>query len=391
MSGFGAFCPLPLRLGGTDTDGWTAAQHARASADLAAVGASAPQAVITIDITGSSTTSAIVGYLGFNGVGAAHAPTLISTSPGFASLTWPKAIEDEYGNVDVTSIRHARVTAHDTGMAMATVKVLSPEVIIIRRFNNVGDLANGRVTITVSGWPRGSRIGHYDGAIDKENATRETGSYAFDWYNEYTAALGSGFTPERTGLVHCRKLALSRLEASVQRAAEKVNANSHPNTADDMLGEWVEILKAHLSGEETRQEIRQLCAAKFIAATGNDRASIDALCQRLLGQYFVGVTRIYGVNLDTPPTNTFWPGINPSLPTYDLGGGTWYSERSTLLLQVNRPSGTVDAAFDKLLNVDVFLELDRTLPAWANFRPAVLDDGGYHLDVDPMDGKGMTS
>jgi hypothetical protein len=388
VSGFGGFCPLPLRLGGSPTEGWSATQHARVAADLSALNSAATFARITFTITAGVVT--IVDYQGTNGNGLAHAPAAISGGTGLATLFWDRAIEDDYEVTDITSILHARATAHGSTMAVATVEVTSSAVVEIRRYNAAGSLADGKVSVTVSGGSRGSRIGHYDGATDKTDAAREEIPYAYAWYNEYTGALGDGFTQNRTGLVHCRKLALARTEAAVERGAEKINANSHPNTADDMLGEWVEILKVRLRGDETRQEIRQLCAAKFEATTGNDSASIDRLCERILGSNFVGVTRVYGTTLDTPPSNTYWPGINPALAAYDLGGGTWFSERSQLVVSVNRPADTTDELFDKRLNVDLFLELDRVLPAHCTFAKSVLDDGGFHLDVDPMDGKGMT-
>src|SRR4029453_19015307 len=120
-----------------------------------------------------------------------------------------------------------------------------------------GSPVDCKCTVRVACWSRSSRIGHYDGATDKANCPTEITPYAWNWYNEYTSALGSGFSIATTGLVHARKLALARLEARVQRRAEKITANSLPDTADDLLGEWVKILQLRLRGDETRQEIRQ--------------------------------------------------------------------------------------------------------------------------------------
>lgn len=387
MSAFGGFCPLPIRLGGSPTDGWTAAQHARFAADLSTLTAVAPFAVVTFTITAGSVT--LTDYLGAHGGGLANAPTMASSGTGVATLTWPATHVDEYEDVHATSLRSVKVTAHGSAQAHAVGLVTMPHQVQVQRYDGAGALADGKVTVTVTGGGRVSRIGHYDGATDKEDATREIIPYAWTFYNEYESALGSGFTTSRTGLVHCRKLALARVAAGVERGAEKLNANSHPDTADDMLGEWVAIQKTRLRGDETRQEVRQLCAAKFIATTGNDPVSIDALCERILGSAFVGVVRVYGATLDTPPTNTYWPAINPGLPTFDLGGGTWFSERSQLVIQINRPADTSDELFAQRLN-ELNAELDRVLPAWVTYTKAVLDDGGFRLDLDPMDGKGMT-
>lgn len=389
MAAFGGFCPLPIRLGGNATTGLTVEQHARLAADLVGVVASSKLARITFTI--ASLASTLHAYSGVNGMGAANAPTILVSGSGIASLTWPASLEDEYGTFDAVSIKHARVTVHGTTMAAGVATVNSANQIIIRLYNAAGASADGKVTVTVSGWSRARRIGHYDGATDKQNATRETTPYAWIWYNEYTAAMGSAFTDARTGIVHSMKLALSRIECAVQRGAEKMNANSHPDTCDDLLGEWVFLLKVRIHGDETRHEIRQRAAAKFKASLGNSRTNIDAVVSELLGPYFLANVRTSGASLAAPPPLTSWPGISPGAPAYNLGGGSWYSERAHLTVSVSGPKDVNDAAFDELMNVELYNELDRDLPAWMTFNWAVnASTTGFLLDISHLDFTGLT-
>lgn len=388
MSGFGGFCPLPLRLGGDALTGWTAAEHARAAADLSACATAAVFARITVTLAAGVLT--VHAYQGINGVGLTHAPEVTTSGTGIIDLAWERNYEDEFGVFDSVAIRTAQAQIHGTAMAAETVQIVSANAIKVRLFNAAGAAADGKVTISVTGWSRVSRIGHYDGATDKEDTKREGAPYAWLWYNEYTAALGSGFTTAQTGLVHSMKLALARLEASVQRGAEKINANSHPGTADDMLGEWIRILKLRLRGDETRQEIRQRAAAKFKATLGSSRTNVDRVTSELLGPYFIQNYRTIGTDLDNPPPLTTWPGVHPGTPTYSMGGGSWFSERAHLTVSVNGPRDINDAQFSELMNVELYNELDRLLPAWMTFNWAVFTSGGFLLDISKLDFEGLT-
>ncbi len=73
-------------------------------------------------------------------------------------------------------------------------------------------------------WSRTARIGYYDGALDKTDTRSERTPFAWTWYNEYGGALGTAFGD--SGFVHARKLALARLEAAIQRGAEKIDAKA---------------------------------------------------------------------------------------------------------------------------------------------------------------------
>jgi hypothetical protein len=237
-------------------------------------------------------------------------------------------------------------------------------------------------------WSRSARIGYYDGALDKEDTKTERVPRAFVWYNEFTGALGTAFGD--AGFVHARKLALARLNAAIQRGAEKIDANSHPDTCDDFLGEWVKILGVRLNGDETRQEIRERCAAKFTATRGATRANIDDVCARLLGPFFQGNFCQKGVDLATPPDPTAWPGVNAGDPSYSLGGGAWYSVRSHLAVSVTTPQDINDLTWIQLVREDLPPELDRDLPAWMTFNVASDLGSGFLLDISRLDFGGLT-
>ncbi len=96
---FGAFCPLPERLGGDALTGRAATQHARHCADLVAVKRTGPLAWFTWSEVGvASTPATITAYSGMNGVGPGFAPSSAIGIPGVARLvfTWARVAEDDY-------------------------------------------------------------------------------------------------------------------------------------------------------------------------------------------------------------------------------------------------------------------------------------------------------
>lgn len=235
-------------------------------------------------------------------------------------------------------------------------------------------------------WSRAARIGHYDGAPDKEDSATEGATpYAWTWYQELGGMLGSAYSKTPTGHVHAKKLALARSFAAVQRAAEKLGTNSVPGTSDEALGQWVKVTGTHVSPDDTRHDIRQRAAARYLATRGPTWTNIDAAVEALLGPAFVRVWRIAGADMATPPTWTFWPGVNPGPSQFDLGGGTWMSERSRILVEINAPTDASDAAFQQLVNVELFRLLDEMLPAWATFDWAANLSTGFLLDISRMD------
>ncbi len=109
----GAFAPLPLRLGGSATEGISAAQHARLSADLVALKRVQPLAKWHFSqIATPPYTVTITQYRGQNGAGLAYAPTVTDVNGG-VDFQWPSQyFEDEYGVQWPFRIRMCEVTPH---------------------------------------------------------------------------------------------------------------------------------------------------------------------------------------------------------------------------------------------------------------------------------------
>lgn len=391
MSGLGGFAPLPIRLGGSATEGWTASQHARFAADLVALSRVVPVAVLTYTVSAGTIT--LHSYRGVNGVGSTHAPTITSPSTGVSVVTFNATYENARGHVWAISVRDVDPAAHGTTAIEATPYDITPTSFKVRT-NALpsGTLVDGKVSVWVYSdrplFGRAPRIGDYDGALDKDDTRTERIPYAWVWYQEYESMLGSGFATERTTHVHVRKLALARCEAAVTRAAEKLGTNQIPGTSDDALGDWVRLLRVPLRGTENRQEIRQLCADSFEISKGNDKASVDEAIEALLGDSLLAIVRQYGSDLANPPAYTLWPGVNPGPSEFDLGGGTWLSERSFIIVQVEKPSAQEESEFLFTMNVRLFRLLDDLLPAWATFGWATGTDG-FILDVSEVDYDGL--
>ena len=254
------------------------------------------------------------------------------------------------------------------------------------------------VTVVLEGepsWSRQRRIGHYGAALDKNNSATEGRSpYAWAFYREMRAGRGSAYRTVYdggvTGFVHAENLAIARSEAARWRAGDKLANNSLPATCDESLARWLETLAVNSYPGDTRQDIRQRCAAKFRLAIGPTARVVDDAVAQLLGDVFVRSWRFEGVDLATPPTPTFWPGVNPGPAGYDLGGGTWLSARAFYVVEVQQPAGMSLLTFMELLNVHLFQLLDQILPAWAAFDWAIgLSDNGFLLDISDLDFDGM--
>jgi hypothetical protein len=124
---FGAFAPLPLRLGGDATTGLTPEQHARICADLVALKRVQPLATWLYTQTASNAAS-ISYYLGQNGSGLAYAPTATPNASGDVSFTWsPGVFEDPYGQQWPIRIRAA--LAYPQYGASLNIASSSPQII----------------------------------------------------------------------------------------------------------------------------------------------------------------------------------------------------------------------------------------------------------------------
>jgi hypothetical protein len=240
-------------------------------------------------------------------------------------------------------------------------------------------------------WSRQASIGDCDGAIDKRSSSTEgVTPYAYSVYQELRAMRGSAYTQKPGTLVHVENLAIARMHAAVcLRAPEKIRANANPGRSDEKLDYWVDVLGVPVRDSDQRWQIRERCAAHYKAAKGPTLANVTEAVSDLLGDAFIEIQQMTGADLANPPTQTFWPGINPGPPSYDLGGGAWLSERCRLIIVVEQPDGMSNDDFLQLMNVQLFELLDPMLPCWTGWEWVVESDG-FFLDLSSLDLEGLT-
>jgi len=394
---FGALAPLPIRLGGSPTEGWAARQHARAAAELVMLWRTLPLALVTFERSTAYPDGAVVRYNGRNGVGPLHAPTLTQTdSPdGFLwELEWARSYEDAFGVQQRWTLRHANTTGHFLlpGFANTFDSQVVPGTTGKVSFKLGTNATPWRATCVVYGsWGDDRQIGTYGGEPDKrDNTTEADEPYAAQWLREIQAMRGSAYTKDRGSLVDVENVALARHFAAVwSRTPEKFRANATPRRADERLEYWRKVLGVARRATDPDWKLRQNCSAHYQAAQGPRLDVIESSLRTLLGEAFVALHTQTGNDLDAPPTLTFWPIINPGPAAYDIGGGCWSSERSHLTVEVRQPSGMSNSDFSNLLNVQMFQLLDGLLPAWATFDWTTGD--GFLLDISQLDFAGMTT
>ncbi len=143
---------LPVRLGGSATEGITAEQWARVTADWYAIRQTAPLFQFAWRVSGGVPDRAF--YHGVNGSGVAYAPdTLSINSDGGATgldISWSNQnFTDPYGVQSSFTVRAAVARFFDGGFAEATVTIgrLDPQKIRVTLFN-----AAGSAITPITGW-----------------------------------------------------------------------------------------------------------------------------------------------------------------------------------------------------------------------------------------------
>jgi hypothetical protein len=388
---------LPLRLGGSATNGVTAAQHARICADLVATYRTTPFAAWTFSKSGATVT--IYGYRGRNGAGPAHAPTPTVNGSGDVTFAWPDAVyEDELGEmvpfaiVAATAGFRGGVDGSGDPEAGVTVEV-TPASVRVRAINfgaAGGGLNDSTVSVEVWGGPRLTTIaiGDYGGDLEKEDSDTEgRAPYAAYILRELQEQRGTAYTTTPGRLVDVENVALARfLAATGPRTAEKLRANATPARSDERLPYWQQFLAVPSKPGEPKWRLRQKVAAHYRSSEGPTRNAVVAELQAVLGDVYVDATWEEGATLSAPPSPTYWPTINPG-PDDGLGGGTWLSTRAHLFVEVTIPAGMTTGEFLTIVNVDMQTALDRTLPAWATFDWALGSDG-FLVSADETDPDG---
>lgn len=135
---FGAFAPLPLRLGGSSEEGWAPEQHARFCADLVAVKRTAPLARLYCNQNlGSPFAASITYYFGQNGAGVAFAPTVTVAGAGDVSVTFPSYWTDDYDRQHPLKIRQAIARGYATAARFPTCTITG-NVVRVRTVDDAG-------------------------------------------------------------------------------------------------------------------------------------------------------------------------------------------------------------------------------------------------------------
>lgn len=383
---------LPLRLGGTATNGWTAAQHARYCADLVAL--QRVGALASWSYTKSGLTVTISGYVGRNGAGSAHAPTATVNGTGDTSFSWSASqFPDDYNPNRLLPVAMRAVIARGVRNALTVVHCkaqVTTNTVRVVTHNDAEAASDQGASVTVWGTLDGSEkraIGDYAGDPNKEDSRTEGNApYSEFLFRELQEQRGTAYSKETGTLVEAENIALARFLSAVgPRLAEKLRANAVPGRSDERLPYWERFLAVPKRLNEPKWRTRQKLAAHYKIGEGPTVNGIRAALTDLLGSAFVDISWAQGTDLANPPAGTYWPTINPGDPTLSLGGGAWTSERCTLLVEVTRPANMSVEDFLTLMNVDFFALLDRLLPSWATFNWFLSDaDGGGFILGESM-------
>ena len=364
----GGFEPAPFRLGGAgNEEGITPEQHARMCADLVAMWRSLPLAVVEVDDDGT-----VLSYKGRNGSGVSAAPTVVAAGSGVYTLTWsnqyPTGYKDEKHN---WSIRTASVGNNQSATtpypaAVTTTGAISVVVSTYRESNSTP--TDAAFTLAVYGdFGPDRSIGDYGGSVAKKSdVTEHPIPYAASIYRDLQTQRGSAYSTKTGTLVHAENVAISRLfSATSFRLPDKLQNNaSGPLKADEGLEYWARSLKLQQRDGESREAFRARASLHRRLSKGATYDNLRDEISTLLGDAFVGVTLNHDGNFETPPTSTYWPVINPGAGDYDLGGGSWYSERAQIIINAQQPGGMPANEFNSLMNEDLFELVDRLIPAW---------------------------
>jgi hypothetical protein len=143
----GALNMLPFRLGGTATNGLTAAQHARIAADWLALRRTAKIASWTYTLAAGVVT--LHTYTGQNGAGSAYAWSSVVNGTGDVTWTWSARIfSDPYDNTAPIALRGAKVAAHGTVAVFRNFEITANSI-RVRTFNDAGAALDTKVTVAV--------------------------------------------------------------------------------------------------------------------------------------------------------------------------------------------------------------------------------------------------
>lgn len=364
----GGFESAPYPLGGDGgVEGITAEQHSRICADVVAAWRTLPIAIVGVDMPGA-TASFFLSRFG-TGTSNTNAPT-ISTDGTSHTITFPQQIEDEMGVPQSLKITHAVAVALSTAGTRCPVSVISNSAVSVKTWVTGGTTTDTRdFVIEIYGsWGDDRTIDSYGGSLTKKNDVKEhPAPYAAQIYRDLQNQRGSAYTTKPGTFVHVENMAIARQVASVcYRLPEKLQNNaSGPRKADEGLDYWAACLGLQKRPTETVGAFRERAALHRRLSKGGTYDNLRDEVSTLLGPAFISIEFNHDGEFETPSTNTYWPVINPGPDSYDLGGGTWLSDRSQVIINAERPGGMSEPDFSQLMNSDLFELVDRMIPAWA--------------------------
>lgn len=376
---FGAFAPFPFRLGGTSTEGWTAAQFSRACADLVAARRSAPFCVLTINTAGTGT---IERYTGQNGEDYSQipanqtgrvAPALSKSGTGDIYLQWatgftPTFYTDEKGRRYTMRPQVAIATADSSSALFCTVQNLDNTYIKIR--DSAGTLTDARINVVVwADWGFAEEppsIYDYGGSLNKtDNNTENPIPYAGQVYRDVVEQRGSAFSKTTNALTTVENIADARFYSCIAfRLPDQFRAAGSVTTSSGSSLEYYgKVYNVPRRAWEPDESYRNRIAAIARLSKGATYDELRTACINVLGSAFMALTLNGTDTLNTWSPNTFWP-MNPGSGTYNIGGGDWYSDRCQILIDVQQPPTMSTVEFNRLVNVELYDTVTRILPAW---------------------------
>lgn len=367
---FGGLAPLPLRLGGPPQEGWAAAEMLRMAGDVAAAGRSLPFAWVTVT-RGTGGASPVVTKA------SCRAPNVVVTvtgnHPDPIVVTFEAAPEDETETRRTLALKHARGSRHNSTDPVL-LELTGPQSVSVE---STGSDALDFTLVVYGSWNQ-HRAEDFGGTPNKQDTRTELVPYAWTWYRDVGATLGSSFGGQQSGLLHARKLAFARALAGAQRAEERVRCGSTPDTATITLSDWATALQVPHSETEPDWLVRQRCSVLYAAHNGGSLAKLADAISDLLGPLFVSV-----VSIDADDAPGAWP------VSWDLGGGVWCESRRKILIDVRHPGDANDPNFSNLINLQLIKLVDRMAPATVWFDWTTTETSGFYLDISLLDFTGL--
>ena len=146
---FGGFCPLPLRLGGSDLEGWAPNQHARMCADITAVRRTSPFAIVGFTLAGGIVE--INSYRAQHSIALFDAPYPSAPGPGTTiTFNWQTVYSSPYDEQLAVNFINATGTVHGPTAGRLIVDTITPSTIVVTPVRrDTGATLDARCTLVV--------------------------------------------------------------------------------------------------------------------------------------------------------------------------------------------------------------------------------------------------